>query len=61
MAMLPTPKTAQRYGVSTRTIERWRADPKLGFPDPIEINGRHYDDEDKLQEWERQRAAGKAA
>lgn len=34
--------TRARYGVSGMTIFRWLADPTLGFPQPIRINGRRY-------------------
>jgi hypothetical protein len=54
---LPTKATAQRYGVSTRTIERWRDDPKLNFPKPDNVNGRNYDWLSKLVRWDRHRAA----
>jgi hypothetical protein len=40
---LPTTKVAARYNVSTRSIERWSADPSIGFPAPtVVINGRKY-------------------
>jgi hypothetical protein len=57
---LPTKATAERYGVSTRTIERWRRDPKLNFPKPDNVNSRNYDWLSKLVSWERQRAATKS-
>jgi hypothetical protein len=47
----PTRNTATIFGVCPRTIERWRRDPKLGFPSPIEINGRNYDDLDAIEEF----------
>ena len=33
---------ARRYGVSTRSIERWANDPDLGFPLEIDIAGRKF-------------------
>jgi hypothetical protein len=45
----PTRNTAALFGVSTRTIERWRRDPTLGFPQPIAINKRNYDDLDAIE------------
>jgi hypothetical protein len=48
----PTRRTATMFGVSTRTIERWRRDPDLGFPAPISINGRNYDDLDALERFQ---------
>jgi len=56
---LPTKATAERYGVSTRTIERWRGDAKLNFPQPDSVNGRNYDRLSELVRWDRQRAAAK--
>jgi predicted DNA-binding transcriptional regulator AlpA len=38
-----------RYGdCADRTIDRWVADPKLGFPNPIKINRRRFWDEDEF-------------
>jgi hypothetical protein len=48
----PTRKTAERFGVSTRTIQRWRVDPNLNFPKPTSIRGRQYDDAALLDEFE---------
>jgi hypothetical protein len=49
MPLQPRRITAkERYGVSVRTIERWEADPELNFPPSILINGRRYDDVEKL-------------
>jgi hypothetical protein len=45
---IPRRKTAERYGVSVRSVERWEADPKLGFPKSAIRNGRRYDDVDEL-------------
>jgi hypothetical protein len=50
-------KTAERYGVSVRSIERWEADPALGFPRCTIINGRRYDDVELLDAWDRECAA----
>jgi len=58
---LPKPVVARRYGVTTRTVDRWRLDEKLGFPPSIEINGRHYWREDGLVEFDRQCARRAAA
>jgi predicted DNA-binding transcriptional regulator AlpA len=50
---LPTKKVAQRYAVSVRTVERWEADERLGFPSPIKIHLRKYWSLAELQKWER--------
>ena len=54
---LPQKKTAERYGRSIKTIDRWRADPKLNFPPCMIINGQKYDDEGELEAWDRLMAA----
>jgi transposase len=35
-------EAAERFGVAVRTIVRWEADPKLGFPRPKVVRGRIY-------------------
>ena len=32
---LPDDKVADRYDVTTRTIQRWEKDPELGFPQAV--------------------------
>jgi hypothetical protein len=54
---LPQKRTAERYGRSIKTLDRWREDPKINFPKCMIINGQKYDDEDELENWERWRAA----
>ncbi len=54
---LPRRKTCERYGVCPRTISRWERDPRLNFPAPTIINGRLYDDEDQLTDWDRSHAS----
>jgi hypothetical protein len=54
---IPRRKTAKRYGVSVRTVERWEADPKLHFPKSTILNGRRYDDVDELDVWDAKCAA----
>jgi hypothetical protein len=55
---LTTKKQAERYGVCTRTIKRWREDLRLNFPQPMRVNGRDYTDEAEQDAWD---AARKAA
>ena len=52
---------ARRYGVSTRTIDRWADDDNLGLPAEIDIAGRKYRKLSELETWERARAAIAAA
>jgi hypothetical protein len=50
-------QTAKRYSVCVRTIERWEADPDLGFPPCMLVNGRRYDDVEALNAWDAKCAA----
>jgi len=53
-------QVAERYGgVNPRTIDRWAADPKMGFPQPIRIGSTPLWDEAELEKWERSHAAPK--
>jgi hypothetical protein len=54
---LPTGAVAQRYGVSTRSVDRWWKDPDLKFPQPIIIKERKYWAVTDLEIWERGRVA----
>ena len=56
-ARLPTGDVAARYGVTTRSVDRWWKDPKLGFPQPIYINDRKYWAIADLEQWERKLSA----
>jgi hypothetical protein len=57
----PTSKTAKRYNVCTKTIQRWRNTPELGFPAPVIINGRPYDRVEELDEFDRRNTRKAAA
>ena len=60
---LPSSAVCARYGINRRTLGRWMVDPNMGFPSPMTINGKHYFDEAKLEEFERLSVSklGKAA
>jgi hypothetical protein len=53
--LLPDPRVADRYQVTSRTICRWDTQPNLGFPKPVRINRRKYRRLDELEAWERGR------
>ena len=59
--LLPARIVWTRYSVTSRTLDRWVADPRLGFPRPILINRRRYFSADAIAAWERSRAAAKTA
>ena len=52
----PARKVCARYDIVDRTLDRWLADPAMGFPRPIVINTRRYFSEPELVAWERRRA-----
>ncbi len=60
---LPSATVAERYGITRRTLARWMVDPKMGFPQSITLNGRHYFVEAEIEAYERGLAAarGRAA
>jgi predicted DNA-binding transcriptional regulator AlpA len=60
-ALLPARKTMQRYGIADRTLDRWLADPALGFPKPVVVNRRRYFRVADLTAWERDRAKERGA
>jgi hypothetical protein len=51
--LVPTKHVCERYGVCDRTIDRWIADPKLGFPPPRYIRKRRYWEEAQLDAFNR--------
>jgi hypothetical protein len=50
---VPRAEAAKRRNVHPRTLERWSADPKTGFPKSQVIRNRHYYDEAELAEFDR--------
>jgi excisionase family DNA binding protein len=57
-AYLTAPQVRARYGsISDMTLYRWVHDPRLGFVQPIVINGRRYFPEDELDTFDAKRAA----
>lgn len=50
---IPGPHVDRRYKVCSRTRNRWKKDPKLGFPQPMIINNREFYEEDELDEFDR--------
>lgn len=58
---LPGRGVRERYRISEMTHWRWRRDPALNFPRPMIINRRLYWRLEDLEQWERERAAGKVS
>ena len=46
-----TPDVSAEFGKNSRTIKRWIANPDLGFPRPVRINGRLYVSRRALEAW----------
>jgi hypothetical protein len=58
--LIPDAEVARgRYKVHPITLSRWDADPDLGFPAAIEINGRRYRRRRELVAWERSRVVAR--
>jgi predicted DNA-binding transcriptional regulator AlpA len=49
--LIPKPALAREFGVSSRTVSRWMADPSLSFPRPIRLRNRLYFARLALEEW----------
>jgi hypothetical protein len=59
--LLPARAVQARYQIVDRTLDRWLANPELGFPRPITVNKRRYFRVSDLEAWERERAAAQSA
>jgi predicted DNA-binding transcriptional regulator AlpA len=46
------PDVAKLLGVTVRTIHRYRHDPGMHFPEPVEINGRQYFRRAEILNWQ---------
>jgi hypothetical protein len=53
--LVPDPRVAARYQVTSRTIDRWDRQAGLNFPKAVRINGRKYRHLHELETWERGR------
>jgi hypothetical protein len=56
--LLSKPKTAKRFGVTTRTVDLWSDQPELRFPTPCIINGRKYFSAWQIEDWLESRKPG---
>lgn len=59
--LLPIRQVIARYSVTDRTIDRWLADPRVNFPKPLVIQRRRFWRLAEIENFERQRAALRAA
>ena len=55
--LIPARKVWERFDVTDRTLDRWVADPRLQFPQPVVINRRRYFAEDEIEAFEQRRKA----
>ena len=56
----PKRAVARRYGVTTRTVDRWKKQNVIPQPD-LTINNRHFWCEDELDRHDRQLVAARGA
>jgi hypothetical protein len=54
--LVPAGIVASECHVTRRTVGRWILDPEVGFPSPVEINGRLYFRRPELEGWKTSRA-----
>jgi predicted DNA-binding transcriptional regulator AlpA len=47
----------ERYGISSMTLWRWERSSTMGFPKPMNVNGRKRYKLSEIEAWERTRAA----
>jgi predicted DNA-binding transcriptional regulator AlpA len=57
---LPARLVWTRFGVTSRTLDRWIGDDDLGFPRPMLINKRRYFLLGEIEAWERQQARSRS-
>jgi hypothetical protein len=50
--LVPDKVVGERYGRTTKTIERWGRDPKLDFPPVVRVRNRRYRDAAALDAWD---------
>ncbi len=53
--MVGKPALAREIGTTSRTIDRWAADPSLNFPCPIKIKRRVFFFRDDIEKWKSSR------
>jgi len=50
-------KVMERYDISAMTLHRWRADARLGFPQPVKMRNRNKTLESELDAYDARMAA----
>lgn len=58
---VPKAKVAAEHHVVVKTIDRWTANPKMGFPQPVRINRRDYFKRGELERWKAAQRAREVA
>jgi hypothetical protein len=49
------PSVCADFQIGPRTRRRWEGDPEMGFPQPLDINGRKYYYVDEIEEFKMRR------
>jgi len=57
----PDSVVARFFGVHPKSIKRWDRRPGLGFPPPINVNGRNYRNRREYREFARRAAVAHAS
>ncbi len=55
--MLSSRAVLARFGICSRSLDRWIVNASLNFPQPLMINSRRYFYLDEIEAWERAQAA----
>jgi hypothetical protein len=49
--LVPDPQVCEEFGITSMTLWRWSRDPKLKFPQAVQINRRNYRSRRQLDEF----------
>jgi hypothetical protein len=49
--LVSKPTLARELDATTRSIDRWAADPRMKFPTPLKMNRRIYFFRDEIENW----------
>jgi predicted DNA-binding transcriptional regulator AlpA len=49
--LVAKPTLARELDTTTRSIDRWAADPRMKFPTPLKMNRRVYFFRDEIEAW----------
>jgi hypothetical protein len=47
----PSLRSQKELGITSRTLTRWMADPRMGFPEPVVLNQRNFFVRAAIEDW----------